>query len=31
MLDAGPDSQYFAPVKGAIAHRLLRDWIEWEK
>jgi NAD+ diphosphatase len=29
MLDAGPDSQYHAPVKGAIAHRLLRDWIEW--
>ncbi|MGK6314472.1 NAD(+) diphosphatase [Neorhizobium sp. DT-125] len=29
MLDAGPDSPYFAPVRGAIAHRLLRDWIEW--
>ncbi|RWX76588.1 NAD(+) diphosphatase [Neorhizobium lilium] len=29
MLDAPPESQYFAPVKGAIAHRLLRDWIEW--
>ena len=29
MLDAGPDSKLFAPVKGAIAHRLLRDWIEW--
>ncbi len=29
MLDAGPDSAYFAPVRGAIAHRLLRDWIEW--
>ncbi len=29
MLDAGPDSPFFAPLKGAIAHRLLRDWIEW--
>lgn len=29
MLDAGPDAPVFAPVKGAIAHRLLRDWIEW--
>lgn len=29
MLDAGPQAQYFAPVSGAIAHRLLRDWIEW--
>lgn len=31
MLDAGPDSPFFAPLKGAIAHRLLRDWIEWEQ
>jgi NAD+ diphosphatase len=31
MLDAGPDAPLFAPVKGAIAHRLLRDWIEWER
>lgn len=31
MLDAGPDSPYFAPVRGAIAHRLLRDWIEWDE
>jgi NAD+ diphosphatase len=29
MLDAGPESVLFAPVRGAIAHRLLRDWIEW--
>lgn len=29
MLNAGPGSPYFAPVEGAIAHRLLRDWIEW--
>jgi NAD+ diphosphatase len=31
MLDAGPDAPYFAPVRGAIAHRLLRDWVEWEQ
>ena len=31
MLDAGPEGKYFAPVKGAIAHRLLRDWIEWSE
>ncbi|OHV77396.1 NAD(+) diphosphatase [Rhizobium sp. LCM 4573] len=31
MLDAGPDSPYFAPAKGAIAYRLLRDWIEWDE
>lgn len=30
MLDAGPDSAVFAPVKGAIAYRLLRDWVEWK-
>ena len=29
MLEAGPGSPDFAPVEGAIAHRLLRDWIEW--
>ncbi|MBW6423630.1 NAD(+) diphosphatase [Rhizobium sp. XQZ8] len=31
MLDAGPDAKHFAPVRGAIAHRLLRDWIEWSE
>jgi NAD+ diphosphatase len=31
MLDAGPDAKIFAPVRGAIAHRLLRDWIEWSE
>ncbi|MCK8782017.1 NAD(+) diphosphatase [Rhizobium sp. NTR19] len=29
MLKAGPDTPPFAPVEGAIAHRLLRDWVEW--
>ena len=29
MLEASPGNPYFAPVEGAIAHRLLRDWIEW--
>lgn len=29
MLDAGPDSTFFAPHPGAIAYRLMRDWIEW--
>ncbi|MGI2033016.1 NAD(+) diphosphatase [Rhizobium panacihumi] len=29
MLDAGPDNQFFAPHPGAIAYRLMRDWIEW--
>ena len=31
MLDAGPESAFFAPIQGAIAHRLLRDWIEWDE
>ncbi len=29
MLDAGPESQFFAPHPGAIAYRLMRDWIDW--
>lgn len=29
MLDAGQESQYFAPHPGAIAYRLMRDWIDW--
>lgn len=31
MLDALPGDRVFAPPKGAIAHRLLRDWIDWPR
>jgi NAD+ diphosphatase len=30
MLDAGPDMRPFGPAKGAIAYRLMRDWIDWQ-
>jgi NAD+ diphosphatase len=29
MLDAGPDMKPFGPAKGAIAYRLMKDWIDW--
>ncbi|AYD03271.1 NAD(+) diphosphatase [Neorhizobium sp. NCHU2750] len=29
MLDAGPDIKPFGPAKGAIAYRLMKDWIDW--
>ena len=31
MLDAGPDDKPFGPAKGAIAYRLMRDWIDWKR
>ncbi len=31
MLDAGPDIKPFGPAKGAIAYRLMRDWIDWPR
>jgi NAD+ diphosphatase len=29
MLDAGPDVKPFGPASGAIAYRLMKDWIDW--
>lgn len=29
MLDAGPDVKPFGPAHGAIAYRLMKDWIDW--
>jgi 8-oxo-dGTP pyrophosphatase MutT (NUDIX family) len=31
MLEAGPDDKPFGPAKGAIAYRLMRDWIDWKR
>jgi NAD+ diphosphatase len=31
MLEAQPGSATFAPPRGAIAHRLIRDWIDWPR
>ncbi len=31
MLDAGPDVKPFGPASGAIAYRLMRDWIDWPR
>jgi NAD+ diphosphatase len=31
MLDAAVEGGLTAPTQGAIAHQLLRDWVEWEK
>lgn len=31
MLDRAPGSDYSAPPIGAIAHRLMRDWVEWKR
>jgi NAD+ diphosphatase len=31
MLDAGPELKPFGPASGAIAYRLMRDWIDWPR
>ncbi len=31
MLEALPGDGFFAPPRGAIAHRLIRDWIDWRR
>ncbi|KQZ50414.1 NADH pyrophosphatase [Rhizobium sp. Root149] len=32
MLDADPSGEGpFSPPRGAIAHRLMRDWVEWQR
>jgi NAD+ diphosphatase len=31
MLDAGPEVKPFGPAAGAIAYRLMRDWLDWVK
>jgi NAD+ diphosphatase len=30
MLDAGPDVRPYGPARGAIANRLMQDWIDWD-
>jgi NAD+ diphosphatase len=31
MLDAGPEVKPFGPARGAIAYRLMRDWMDWPR
>jgi NAD+ diphosphatase len=31
MLDRVSPSGNTSPPKGAIAHRLMRDWVEWKR